>query len=444
MIPQLDLEKRTIRKVMLRIIPFIFVLYIISYLDRANISYAALQMNQELGLSSEAFGFASGIFFIGYFLFEVPTNLILEKVGARRWIARIMVTWGLLSAAMAFVDRPIGLLRRALPAGRGRGRLLPRHDPLPDYWFRSKEQATTIALFTAAIPVSYLFGAPLSTWVMDNVSGFGLTGWRWMIILESVPAILGGIACYFFLTDRPEQARWLTPAEKAWLTGELEKDRASRPQVKHLGILQTITNPKVLFLSAIYFVYQTGSLGIGYWMPQIIKGLSTTLTNTEIGLVAMVPYAIATVAMVAWSRHSDRTRERQLHSALPLLWRSRTGRIAATRDPFISMTLISAALAGLYAFKSPFWALPGLFLTPRDRRHFHRRHQLDRQPRRFRRALCPGCRQGLDRKRLWRASVPQRPAVRLVPHDLARPSEPRRLARRPGTAEFAAKQPKVG
>jgi MFS transporter, ACS family, tartrate transporter len=363
--PALDLEKRTIRKVMLRVVPFIFVLYIISHLDRANISYAALQMNHELGLSSEAFGFASGIFFIGYFLFEVPSNMMLAKFGARVWIARILVTWGIISLLCAFVQSETQLHILCFLLGVAEAGFFPGIIVYLTYWFRSKEQATTIALFTAAIPVSYLFGAPLSTWVMDNVSGFGLTGWRWMIILESVPAILGGIACYFFLTDRPEQARWLTPAEKAWLTGELEKDRASRPQVKHLGILQTITNPKVLFLSAIYFVYQTGSLGIGYWMPQIIKGLSTTLTNTEIGLVAMVPYAIATVAMVAWSRHSDRTRERQLHSALPLLLAGvALAGTAATRDPFISMTLISAALAGLYAFKSPFWALPGLFLTP--------------------------------------------------------------------------------
>ena len=205
--PALDLEKRTIRKVMLRIIPFIFVLYIISYLDRANISYAALQMNHELGLSSEAFGFASGIFFIGYFLFEVPSNMMLAKFGARVWIARILVTWGIISLLCAFVQSETQLHILRFLLGVAEAGFFPGIIVYLTYWFRSKEQATTIALFTAAIPVSYLFGAPLSTWVMDNVSGFGLTGWRWMIILESVPAILGGIVCYFFLTDRPEQAR---------------------------------------------------------------------------------------------------------------------------------------------------------------------------------------------------------------------------------------------
>jgi ACS family tartrate transporter-like MFS transporter len=199
---------------------------------------------------------------------------------------------------------------------------------------------------------------------MDNVGGFGLSGWRWMLLLEGLPAILGGIACYLWLTDKPEQASWLRPDEKAWLVAELEKDRAHRENVKQLGTLHAITEPKVLLLGLIYFVYQAGSLGVGYWMPQIIKGLSTELSNFEVGLVAMVPYAVATVAIILWSIHSDRTDERQLHSALPLLFAAITlACMPLTREPLLAVGLISAALAGLYAFKSPFWALPGLFLT---------------------------------------------------------------------------------
>jgi ACS family tartrate transporter-like MFS transporter len=199
---------------------------------------------------------------------------------------------------------------------------------------------------------------------MDNLAFLGVSGWRWMILFEGVPAILGGIATYFLLTDRPEQATWLSEDERAWLVGELAKDRAAKRNVKHLGVMQAMLNPKVLFLSVIYFVYQCGSLGVGYWMPQIIKGLSSGLTNTQVGLIAMVPYAVATVGMVLWSRNSDRTGERQMHSALPLLLAAvALAATGATVDPVISMALISAALTGLYAFKAPFWALPTLFLT---------------------------------------------------------------------------------
>jgi ACS family tartrate transporter-like MFS transporter len=359
-----ELAHRTTRKVMWRVIPLIFVLYIISYIDRANIGYAALQMNAELALSSEAFGFAAGVFFIGYFLFEVPSNMALARFGARLWIARILVTWGAVAIASAFVQTANQLYVLRFLLGVAEAGFFPGIIIYLTYWFRAQDQATSVALFTAAIPVSYLLGAPLSTWIMDNVNGFGLSGWRWMLLLEGLPAVLGGIACYLWLTDRPEQASWLRQDEKAWLIGELEKDRAHRPDVKQLGTLHAITEPKVLLLGLIYFVYQAGSLGVGYWMPQIIKGLSAQLSNFEVGLVAMVPYAVATVAMILWSMHSDRTDERQLHSALPLLFAAIALACAPlTRNPLIAVGLISAALAGLYAFKSPFWALPGLFLT---------------------------------------------------------------------------------
>jgi ACS family tartrate transporter-like MFS transporter len=357
-------EQSTTRKVFWRIVPYCFGLYVISYLDRANIGYAALQMNKELALTSEAFGFAAGIFFIGYFLFEVPSNVALNKFGPRIWISRILVTWGVIATATAFVQTAPQLYALRFLLGVAEAGFFPGIIIYLTYWFRAKEQATTVALFTAAIPVSYLLGAPLSTFVMDHVSGFGLTGWRWMLLLEGLPAVLAGIFNYYFMTDRPEQAKWLEPEERAWLAGELEKDHAARQDLKHLGIVAAITNPKVLFLSVIYFIYQLGNLGIGLWMPQIIKGLSSKLSNFEVGLVAMVPYALATVAMVLWSKHSDRTGERQKHSALPLLLGALA--LAATgfvTEPIVAMTLISLALAGIYAFKSPFWSLPGLFLS---------------------------------------------------------------------------------
>ena len=360
---QSELERRTVGKVLWRIIPAIFTLYVISYIDRANIGYAALQMNQELALTSSAFGFAAGVFFIGYFLFEVPSNLALARFGARVWIARILITWGVVAAASAFVHNAPQLYVARFLLGVAEAGFFPGIIIYLTYWFRAQNQAASVALFTAAIPVSYLIGAPLSTWIMDNATGLGLSGWRWMLLLEGVPAILGGVWCYFFLTDRPEQAKWLTAEEKTWLSGELTRDRLERPHVKTLGTWRAISDPKVLVLSLIYFVYQVGSLGVGYWMPQIIASLSGHTTNFEVGLIAIVPYALATVAMILWSVHSDRTRERQFHSALPLLLAAATlAATGLTRSPIPSLLLISVALAGLYSFKSPFWSLPGLFL----------------------------------------------------------------------------------
>jgi ACS family tartrate transporter-like MFS transporter len=359
-----SVEQSTMRKVFWRIVPYCFGLYVISYLDRSNIGYAALQMNKELAMSSEAFGFAAGIFFIGYFLFEVPSNVALNRYGARLWISRILISWGIVATASAFVQSAMQLYVLRFLLGVAEAGFFPGIIIYLTYWFRSKEQATTVALFTAAIPVSYLIGAPLSTWILDHVSGFGLSGWRWMLLLEGGPAIIAGVLNYFYMTDRPEQAKWLTSEERSWLAEELRKDHAARHNVQHLGIVAAITNPKVLFLSVIQFIYQVGNLGIGLWMPQIIKELSGSLTNFEIGLVAMLPYALATVVMVLWSRNSDRTGERQKHSAIPLLWGAvalaLTGLVA---QPAIAMTLISLSLAGMYAFKSPFWSLPGLFLT---------------------------------------------------------------------------------
>jgi ACS family tartrate transporter-like MFS transporter len=357
-------ESTVVRKVTLRIIPFVFLLYIVSYLDRANIGYAALQMNKELALTSEAFGFISGIFFLGYFLFEVPSNVMLNKFGARAWIARILLTWGVIAAATAFAQTANQLYVLRFLLGVAEAGFFPGIIVYLTYWFRSRELATTVALFTAAIPVSYIIGAPLSTWIMDNVHWFGWSGWRWMLFLEGIPAVFLGIACYFLLTDKPEQAKWLSDDEKTWLLAELERDRQSRKNVKHLSTLKTLTNPKVLYLAAIYFVYQCGSLGVGYWMPQIIKGFSESLTHTQIGLIATLPYIVATIGMVLWSRRSDKRNERKLHSAIPLAFAA-AGLIGAgmSASPFVAMGMICLALTGLYAFKSPFWALPTLFLT---------------------------------------------------------------------------------
>jgi MFS transporter, ACS family, tartrate transporter len=358
------LERSTLRKVYLRLLPLAVFSYVLAYIDRINVSFAGLTMGGDLGMSAGTFGFAVGMFYWGYFIFEVPSNVILEKIGARVWIARIMITWGILAGLTATVTGSTGFAIVRFLLGVAEAGFFPGIIIYLTYWFRAKEQATTVALFTAAIPVSYLIGAPLSTWIMDHVSGLGLSGWRWMLVLEGGPAIIAGVLNYFYMTDRPEQAKWLTSEERSWLTEELRKDHAARHNVQHLGIVAAITNPKVLFLSVIQFIYQVGNLGIGLWMPQIIKELSASLTNFEVGLVAVLPYAFATVVMVLWSRSSDRTGERQKHAAIPLLWGAvalaLTGLVA---QPVLAMVLMSVSLAGIYAFKSPFWSLPGLFLT---------------------------------------------------------------------------------
>jgi ACS family tartrate transporter-like MFS transporter len=360
-----DAMERTVpRKVFWRIIPFCFALYIISYIDRANIGYAALQMNAELALTSQAFGFAAGVFFIGYFLFEVPSNMALLRFGPRKWIARILLSWGVVSMLTAFVQTAAQLYVLRFLLGVAEAGFFPGIILYLTLWFRTKEQATVIALFTAAIPVSYILGGPMSTAIMEHVNGFGLSGWRWMMLIEGFPALLGGIATYWLLTDRPDQAKWLSEREREWLAGEMAAEHAPGAGRRTLGTFAAITHPKVLYLAVIYFAYQCGSLGVGYWLPQIVKGLSTEASTFEIGLISTTPYIVATIGMVLWSRHSDVKGERYLHTALPLLAATLAlGAIGLAANTVAAIALICIALTGLYAFKAPFWALPGLFLS---------------------------------------------------------------------------------
>jgi ACS family tartrate transporter-like MFS transporter len=219
-----------------------------------------------------------------------------------------------------------------------------------------------VALFAAAIPVSYLIAAPLSTWLMTHVAGWGYSGWRWMLFLESLPAIAGGIFSWFMLKNRPADVAWLSPDEKAWLNTTLERE--ARPQQKSLSTFAAMTNPRVLYLVVIYFIYQCGSLGIGYWLPLIIKGLNGSLSDIEIGLIAMLPYAVAAAGMILWSRRSDRLEERRFHAGFPLLVGGLAlGGLVLTGSIVLSLILIAISLTGMYAFKAPFWALPGLFLS---------------------------------------------------------------------------------
>lgn len=361
-------EKRTVKKITRRIVPFIFLLYIVSYLDRANIGFAALDMNKALGLSSEVFGFISGIFFIGYFLFEVPSNILLQRFGARVWIARILISWGIVSVTTAFVQGAAHLYIIRFLLGIAEAGFFPGIILYLNHWFRGKELARTIAMFMTAIPASYIIGGPISTWIMDNIDWFGISGWRWMFIIEGIPAIILGIVTYFYLTEKPKDAKWLTEEERSWITEEIRKEReavAGKKATQHYDHKRALTDKKVWHLALIYFVYISGSLGVGYWMPQIIKELSSYLSNTQIGFISTIPYIVATVAMNFWAIRSDRTGERKLYTAIPLV----IGAISLigaglTKDPFISMLCITLSLASMYCFKGPFFALPSNYLNP--------------------------------------------------------------------------------
>lgn len=364
---QLNFEKKTIRKVTRRIIPLLFLLYIISYLDRANVGYAALEMNEALGLTSKMFGLVTGIFFIGYFLFEVPSNILMQKFGARVWITRILFTWGIISMATGFAQNATQLYVIRFLLGIAEAGLFPGIILYLTYWFRAKERASTIAMFMTAIAVSYIIGAPVSTLIIDHIHWMNVPGWRWMFIIEGAPAVILGFVTYFYLTDRPEQAKWLTAEKKNWLMSELRKDEELREkQGRQASSHKTaLIDPKLWYLALIYFVYTAGTLGVGYWMPQIIKGLSSYLSNTQIGFIATIPYIIASIVMNYWSRRSDRTGERRMHTALPLLVAGLTLlSVGMVSNPFIAMIFITISLAAMYCFKGPFWSLPTMILSP--------------------------------------------------------------------------------
>ena len=360
-----DIGRETVRKVSLHLLPFLFVLYVIAYLDRVNFGYAALQMNSELGISAEVFGFLSGIFFIGYLLFEVPSNLILQRVGARIWIARIMVSWGIVVILTAVASSAIELAAFRFSLGIAEAGFFPGIILYLTCWFRKEELARAVAFFMAALTISNIIGAPVSTWILDNIAWFGIAGWRWLFILEGIPAIVLGIATWLYLSDRPEDAPWLSGEERDWLCGEIA--RGNRDSEK-LGLSDTlrsvIADRNIWHLGLIYCMITIGLYGTGFWMPQIIRSLNPAFTNVEIGMVMMVPFIVALITMTLWSAHSDRTGERRWHTAIP----PGIGGIALIGagiipDPLVAFLLIVIATAGIFCFFGPFWTLPAAFLT---------------------------------------------------------------------------------
>lgn len=356
---------RVIKKVSWRLLPFLFVLYVIAYLDRVNFGYAALEMNSELGISAEMFGFLSGIFFIGYLLFEIPSNIILQRVGARVWIARIMITWGIIVIITAAASSALELAALRFILGIAEAGFFPGLILYLTVWFRQRELAQAVALFMAALAVSNIIGAPVSTWILDNVAWFGIAGWRWLFILEGIPAVLLGIMTWLYLTDRPADARWLDEEEKTWLSRELgAEDEVRRKNGADGQIRTVIADRNVWHLALVYCTLVIALYGTGFWMPQIIKALSPSSSNFTIGMLMMIPFVAALICMIAWSRHSDRTGERRWHTALPPL----AGGIALVGagmafQPVIAFLLLVIATVGIYCSFGPFWTQPVAVFT---------------------------------------------------------------------------------
>jgi MFS transporter, ACS family, tartrate transporter len=364
-------EVRTIAKVTRRLVPFLIVCYFIAYLDRVNVGFAALTMNQDLGLSQTAFGFGAGIFFIAYFIFEVPSNLMLERFGARKWIARIMLSWGILSGAMAFIPsigRATGLgneysfyLVRVL-LGVAEAGFFPGIIFYLTLWFPSVYRARIVGYFMAAIPLSTVIGAPISGVLLYLHGGLGLAGWQWMFIVEAVPSIILAMVVFFYLTDRPADAQWLAPDERAWLSERLEIEQRQRESVRQYSVAQVLIDPRVLGLSLVYFGAVATNYGLSFFLPQIVKafGFNAFLTT----VVSAAPYAVGLVAMVWWGRRSDRLVERRFHAAFPLFVAAAGIALStALDDPLLKMIALSVAGFGIFACLPVFWTLPTAFLS---------------------------------------------------------------------------------
>jgi MFS transporter, ACS family, tartrate transporter len=357
-----ELESRTMGKVAFRIVPFIMLLYFIAYLDRVNIGFAALTMNKDLGFSPAVFGFGAGIFFWGYFLFEVPSNIILEKVGARLWIARVMITWGLVSGVMVFVwdSTSFNVLRFLL--GAAEAGFFPGIILYLSYWFPAHRRAAVTSLFMAAAPISVVLGSPVSSALLELHGIGGLRGWQWVFILEAVPAVVLGIVVLFYMTDKPEKARWLADDERTWLVETMNTERSKKAATAHHSIWRGLADLRVLALSLVYFGTSAGLYTLGIWAPQIIKGFG--LTNMQVGFFNAIPPTVAVIAMYLWSWHSDHQNERTWHVVLACLAAAVGLALAGVSSTALAViTALTLVNIGISAAKPPLWSMPTLFLS---------------------------------------------------------------------------------
>jgi MFS family permease len=357
-------------KVTRRVIPFLGLLYFVNYLDRVNIGFAGPNgMNDELGMTATMFGFASGIFFFGYLFLEIPSNIALHRFGGRRWLARIMLTWGIVSTAIAFVPNAPTLVALRFLLGVAEAGFFPGIILYLTFWFPQRQRSRAISLFMVAVPVSTAIGSTLSSLVIDWGHGvFGLAGWRFMFLVEGLPAIALAFACWFYLTDRPAQARWLDTDEKQWLEATLADERAAAGAGQHWPLTKVLSHRRMLALAFIYFGIVYGLYAVGFFLPTIVAGFAqqygSELSIIGRGVVTAVPWAVAAVVMVPWARHADRTGERIWHVAIPAI----VGGVSIPAalymaNPYLAMLAITVSTCSIMCAMPVFWALPSEFLT---------------------------------------------------------------------------------
>ena len=351
-------ERSVINKVAFRLVPVLIFSYFVAFLDRVNVSFAAIRMNSDLQLSAAAYGFGAGIFFLFYVLFEVPSNIVLAKVGARRWIARIVLTWGVLSCGMAFVqgERSFYVMRALL--GAAEAGFFPGIVYYLALWFPSRYRARMSSYFMVAIPLSTVIGAPISGFILSFDSAFGLKSWQWMFLLEGLPAVVLGFILLSYLTERPAEAAWLQPAERDWLTKRLAEEGAQTAAVhgEH-SIWTALSSPLVLALGLVCFGAVVTNYGVSFFLPQIITEFGWSPIAT--GFAAALPYAVGAVGMVWWGRHSDASGERKVHTAIAIGVAAGALAISTTlSDPVLKLLAISCAGFGMVSYLGPFWAIP--------------------------------------------------------------------------------------
>lgn len=356
-------EQTTLRKVTWRIIPFVALLYFVAFVDRTNVGFAALQMNRDLGFSAYVYGLGAGIFFAGYCLFEVPSNLMLHRVGARRWIARIMITWAILAGAMAFMKTPTQYYVLRFLLGVAEAGFFPGIIYYLTYWVPAAHRAKLVAAFMTAIPISTAVGGPISNAILYMDGALGFTGWQWLFIIETIPSLILGVVVLFRLDDKPQDAKWLTTEERSWLTRALDAEATSRQSNYGLNMLSALLSPRVLALSLCYFGVQFGQYGLILWIPQIVKNLG--VANYAIGLMVAIPYAFAAIGMVLWSRHSDYRKERTAHIVIASVV-AFCGLAASAylgNYPALSIVAITVGTVGNLAVLPVFWTLPAAILN---------------------------------------------------------------------------------